>query len=97
MAVDVFPGVGVDEGQLIGGDTYYVAVDLVELVASVGELAGEDIVNIGEACGSVRFGAGVGCEGVEIDVVYEIVRCVEDSLMSIKQYTVPHNYLALTY
>ena len=70
VAVDVFPGVGVGEGELVGGDADDVAVGCVELVAFVGELAGEVVEDVGDAGGGVGFGAGVGGEGVEVEVVY---------------------------
>lgn len=97
VAVDIFPGVGVGEGQLVGGDADDVAVGCVELVAFVGELAGEVVVYVGETGGGVGFGAGVGGEGVEVEVVYQIGGYVEDGLVRIRQGSMSGNYFMLTY
>lgn len=67
------------------------------MLASVGELAGEVIVDIDEACGGVGFGARVRCEWVEVDVVYHAVTSVEDSLMRIKLDSMSLDYFTLTY
>lgn len=69
VAVDVFPGVGVGEGELIWSYADYIAVGVVEFLASVGELPGEMIVDEGKPCCSVGYGTWVRCEGVEIDVI----------------------------
>lgn len=69
----------------------------MELLASVGELAGEVIVDVGEACSGVGFGTRVGCQGVEVEVIYQVRKYVENSLVRIKQYSMSRRYFVLTY
>lgn len=76
VAHDVVPGVWVRDGELVGGDAHDVAVFFVHGEKVEGEGAVDVFVEVGEARDAVEWGAGEAGEGVEVEVVDDLVEDV---------------------
>lgn len=71
IVVDIFPGLGLDVGEFVGGDAHHGAVFGVQFVEFEVVVAGLHGVGPGEAGGGPEFGPGIFAEGVQVDVVCE--------------------------
>lgn len=69
VAVDVLPGLGVDEGQVLGADAHDGPVLLVHGGDIVGQRAAGQLQAVGVHRGAVQNGPGKASEGMEEEVI----------------------------
>ena len=81
MAIDGLPCCGSDVGEFVGGDADNGAVLLVEMGDEFDGVALDAFSDEGETCCGVEFWAGVGGEGVQVDVVEDVAEECNDGLL----------------
>ena len=84
MAVDCLPCCGGDVGEFVGSDADDGAVLFVELGDELDGVPLYAFPDQGEAGCGVEFWAGVGGEGVQVDVVEDVAEECGDGLVKMK-------------